>query len=97
MKGGIRDTRALHAPTLAVAFPAHFSILSTPTQTDHLTAYLTNHLTWAPDSVPHDLTTRDHSHDPMTRHPDSTMRHVTRCQTRDCSLVRDSVYHVWTN
>ena len=32
-----------------VASPAHFSILSTPTQTDHLTAYLTDHLIRAPD------------------------------------------------
>ena len=59
-----------------VASPAHFSILSTPTQTCHLTAYLTDHLIRTPDSVPHDLGARDHSHNPVTRHPDSTIKNM---------------------
>ena len=70
-----------------VVFPAHFSILSTPTQTHHLTAYLTDHLIRTPDLVPHDLGARDHSHDPVTRHPDSTI------ETRDqaCDSSRDTM------
>ena len=70
-----------------IVFPAYFSILSTPTQTHHLTAYLTDHLIWTPDLVPHDLGARDHSHDPVTRYPDSTI------ETRDqaCDSSRDTM------
>ena len=51
-----------------VASPGHFSILSTPLQSHHLTDYLTNHLTQAPDPVLHGWGARDHSHDPVTKH-----------------------------
>ena len=73
--------------THIVASPAHFSILSTPTQTYRLTAYLTDHLIQAPDLVPHDLGARDHSHDLVTRHPDVTIK----ARDQACDSSRDAM------
>ena len=56
-----------------IASRHHFSILSLSLASHHLTAYLTYHLTCAPDLVPHDWGTRDHSHDPVTDYLISTI------------------------
>ena len=64
-----------------VASGHHFSFLSLPLTSHHLTDYLNYHLTRAPDLVPHNWGARDRSHDPVTDYPILTI---------DCS--RDPAY-----
>jgi len=89
LKGSTLDTWK-HPPKkgMNVASGHHFSILSLPLASHHLTDYLNYHLTRAPDLVPLDWGARDHSHDPMT---DYSILTIDCSCDQACDLSHDTM------